>query len=67
MIKTTLRDKTLELLQNRSVKLPLRKIAKDTGLTEGWLSMFGRDQIPEPSVNSVQTLYEYLAKLTIKV
>jgi len=54
------RDKALELLQNRSVKLTLRKISQDTGLPEGWLSMFNRGKIDNPSYNYLQTLYEYL-------
>ncbi len=54
------RNKALELLQNRSVKLTLRQISKDTGLPEGWLSMFHRGKIDNPSHRSLQTLYEYL-------
>lgn len=59
-MNSSLRDRTLDLLQNRSVKITLRKIAEDTGLPEGWLSAFHTNSIDEPSVNKVQTLYEYL-------
>lgn len=59
---TTFRDKTLDLLQNRSVKLPFKKIAQDTGIGKRWLEMFAKDEIPNPGVNTIQTLYEYLSK-----
>lgn len=54
------RDRALQLLQNRSVKLTLHRIAKETGLPEGWLSMFGRGKINDPSFTKLQKLYEYL-------
>jgi transcriptional regulator with XRE-family HTH domain len=57
---TNTRQKALELLQNRSVKLTLRQISKDTGLPEGWLSMFHRGKIDNPSHKYLETLYEYL-------
>lgn len=67
MIKRSIYDKTLALLQNRSVQLTLKRISEDTGLDEGWLSTFNRGVVKEPSVNKVQTLYEYLTNTTIKV
>lgn len=63
----SLYNQTLILLQNRSNKLTLEKIAEDTGLKESWLSMFNQNRIPEPSVNKIQTLYEYLTKTILKV
>jgi hypothetical protein len=65
MITTKLRDATLELLTNRSVKLTLARINADTGLPETWLSMFGQGRIDDPSVNKVETLYEYLSGSTV--
>ncbi len=67
MRKTSLRDRTLELLLNRNVQLTFKKIEEDTKLDEGWLSMFSRNKIPDPSVNSIQTLYEYLANTELKL
>lgn len=66
-LTTTLRDKTIDLLQTRPITLSLKQIAMDTGLNEGWLSMFHKNRIDGPSVNMVQTLYEYLTKSQIKV
>lgn len=66
-LTTTLRDRTLDLLKARPVTVTLHLIAIETGLNEGWLSMFHRDKISDPSVNMVQTLYEYLTKSQIKV
>lgn len=66
-ITTRLRDKTLELLKSRPEELTLSKIAKDTKLGEGWLSMFLNNNISHPSVNMVQALYEYLTKTEIKI
>lgn len=57
---SAVRNRTLELLQNRSVKLTLRQISEDTGLPQGWLSMFGRGKIDDPSYYKLRTLYEYL-------
>ncbi len=59
-MNTTTRDKALELLQSRSVKLTLKRISDETGLNEGWLSMFSRGKIKDPSHSRLQTLYEYL-------
>lgn len=66
-IKTSIRDKALKLLQDRPASLKLKQIATDTGLPEGWLSMFHRDEIPKPNVNYIQTLIEYLTHTEIKV
>lgn len=61
------RDIALELLRNRPARISLKDIANDTGLTEGWLSMFSRDKIIDPSYTRLETLYEYLIKLKAKV
>ena len=66
-LRTTLRDKTLELLKNRPAFITLEKIAEETGLGSRWLSMFNNGRISKPSVNAIQTLYEYLTKSEIKV
>ena len=66
-ITTSFRDKTLELLKNRPAHLTLQKIAKETDLGEGWLSMFHNGNINHPSVNMIQALYEYLTKTKLKV
>mgnify|MGYP001603848455 CR=1 FL=1 len=65
-MNTSLHDKTLDLLQNRSVQLTLKQISEDTGITENWLSRYNQDQVKNPSVNLVQTLYEYLTNSKLK-
>jgi hypothetical protein len=65
--RMTLYNKTLELIQNRSVKLKLVQIAKDTGLSESWLQAFSYGDIPDPSVNKIQKLYEYLTKNPLQI
>lgn len=64
---STIRDKTLELIQNRSTKLELKDIAAATGLKKSWLSAFANGQIPDPAIGKVQTLYEYLTNTKIPV
>jgi hypothetical protein len=66
-IKTSLRDKTLEMLQNRSVKLTFTQISKETGLNETWIGAFHQNRVPNPGVNFVQTLYEYLSKRQLDI
>lgn len=61
-LTSTLCDRTLDLLKNRSVKLTYQKIENDTAIPAGWLRMFARNKIPNPGVCQIQTLYEYLSK-----
>lgn len=65
-LNSSLCTHTLLMLQNRSVKLTYRKIAEDTKIAEGWLSMFGQGKILNPGIRQVQTLYEYLSKKQLK-
>jgi len=48
------------MLANRPSTLSLRQIAEDTGLNVNWLRKFLDDAMPDPGVNKVQTLHEYL-------
>lgn len=57
--------KTLELLENRSRKLSIEKIADDTGLPYYWIQKLSVEQAH--SVNRVQVLYEYLAHVKLDV
>jgi len=57
---TQWRDEAAELLRNRPVSLKLKTIAEETGVSVGWLRAFGRGDIPEPSVVSIETLTFYL-------
>lgn len=60
MIKTQLRDVTVEALKNRPASLKLRDIAEATAIPEGWLRMLAQGRIDDPGVNRVQTVYEHL-------
>lgn len=50
---------TCQLLNGESISLP--KVAQDTGLPYDWLLKLKNGHIPNPSVNKVQTVYEYLS------
>jgi hypothetical protein len=64
---STLRDTTIQLLENRSRMLTIEKISSDTGLSEDFLYNFGAGKRPNASVNKVQTLYEYLTNAPLAV
>lgn len=52
---------TIELIQNRSVKVKLNQISGATGIPEAWISLFAQGKIIEPSANRVLKLYEYMS------
>lgn len=66
-ITTKLRDRTLELLLERPVRVKMKTIAFETGIPEGWLKQFQRGALKDPSVNRIETLFEYLSKSELKV
>lgn len=66
-MKSKLAEKTLELLNNRSVKLKFKDIANATGVPEGWIKVFNTGTIKEPSVVRVEKLYEFLASKSLEV
>lgn len=53
-------EKTYELLGER--KLSLKELAEDAELDESWLAKFHRRAIPNPGVNLVQKLHDYLIR-----
>lgn len=55
----SLLKRTRELLAATS--LTHAQISRATGLSEWWLSQILNEKIHNPSVNSVQKLYEYLS------
>jgi predicted GIY-YIG superfamily endonuclease len=59
--KTTFRDTTLLLLHNRCNKTTFDEISKVTGLPLPWIKTFSVGKCPDPGVNRVQALYEYLS------
>jgi len=62
---TSLRDKTLKLLHQSD--LSYREIQNATRLKEDWLNKFSQGLIDDPSVNKIQTLYNYLSNTPLKV
>ncbi len=64
---STIKDKTIELIKNRKPTIELKSIAKATGVSESWLSLFARNGIPKPDIGRVQTLYEYMSNNKIKI
>jgi transcriptional regulator with XRE-family HTH domain len=55
-------QRVIEKLHNRPLKLSLRQIARDTGLTVQWISLFARGQIREPSYTRIVKLDNYLSQ-----
>lgn len=54
-------EKTRQLLQD--CDLQLTQIANMSGLGYEWLKKFKADLIPDPSVNKVQVLHDFLSRL----
>lgn len=59
----TLLQCTVRLLAGRD----LIKVASDTGLNYHWLVKLARGRVKDPSVNSVQALYEHLVGTALVV
>lgn len=64
---TSLYDRTLHLIKTRPANLTFDEIARDTDIKASWLRCFARGKIGDPSVNRIQTLYEYLSNKKLKV
>jgi hypothetical protein len=45
----------------------LKDIEKATEIPEGWLKRFSCNKIADPSVNRIETLYNYLSDKKLKV
>jgi hypothetical protein len=61
----TLMQRTQQLL--RDTDKTYNMILIDLGIPQNWLSLFANDRLPDPSVNRVQKLYEYLSGKTLVV
>lgn len=59
-------DETIDLINNRSVKVQLTFISKDTGIPVAWISLFAKRGIKDPSANRVLKLYEYMTGNKVK-
>ena len=56
---------TLDLINKDERKLP--DLYKETGIPFYWLRKFKAGQIPNPSVNRIQFLYEFLSGQSLSV
>jgi len=61
MEKVALLEKTLALLEN--CELPLTEISNMSGLGYEWLKKLKAEKIPDPGVNRIQTLHDFLISL----
>lgn len=57
---TNWRDEARRLLNNRPITLKLSTIAVEVGVSTSWLGMFGRGEIHNPGVVTIETLIAYL-------
>lgn len=64
--RQSLLDCTIQLLIDRPRKLTLPQVAESIDVSESWLDALIAGRISEPSVNSIQRLYEFLKKDSLK-
>lgn len=64
--KITLLEFTIQLLIERPRKLTLVQIAEKIEVSVSWLDALIAGRIQEPSVNSIQRLYEFLKQDSLK-
>lgn len=55
-----LRARTLELVRNAPRSITYTEMHKQTGVSIAWISRFAADAIPNPGVDHVQALHDYL-------
>jgi len=67
MEEPKLRGKVLDLLSKRPRSMTYRDIAEATELPEPWLKTFAAGKISDPSVNRIETLYNYLTGTPLNV
>lgn len=53
--------KTLYLLKNRSRRLTLDQIARDTQVSKSWLRKYSEGKIDDPGTAKIEALYVYLS------
>ena len=59
-------NETIELINNRSVKIKMTDIANGTNIPLAWVSLFAKGTINEPSANRVLKIYEFMTGNNIK-
>ena len=58
-----LRARTLELVKNAPRAVTYTVMAEKCGVSIAWISRFAADKIPNPGVDTVQCLHDYLISL----
>lgn len=61
---TSLRDETRALLLNRPASVTVGEIAEAIGISKSWLNAFGRGDIQNPGVVTIETLNAFLKKIS---
>ncbi len=59
-------DETIDLINNRSVKVQLTHISKATNIPVAWISLFAKRGMADPSANRVLRLYEFMTGKNIQ-
>lgn len=59
---TSLLERTRTLLKCKPSTLTYSAIAKSTGVSVAWISRFADDKIPNPGVNQVQAIFDYMTE-----
>lgn len=69
--RSALLERTRELLRNRPKGTTLELIAGNTGLTIAFLTYLASERqdgfVPDPSVNRIVALYEYLSQSKLEL
>lgn len=60
-----LRARTLHLVQNAPRGITYTVMSQQCGVSIAWISRFAADKIPNPGVDTVQALHDYLAPLSV--
>lgn len=55
-------NEIIQLLNKKAKTTDLKSIAEEAGLGYTWLHMLHSGKIPDPSINLMNTLYDYLVK-----
>ena len=66
-VKMNLYEKTLKLIRNCPRNITYADIGHNTGLSIHWIEKFGQGKIKNPSVQKVQTLYEFLTGKKLEI
>ena len=63
MANKTLLEQTYELLDGARGNVPQEEIARGSNVTYTWLTKFSRRAIPEPGVERVQRVHDFLMEV----